>query len=201
MSFDESQQALVVVGNAFTAVFIVTPVITNHADPSDLNISPYVHLSLGGPLGERFSHQLSLGREAALGLLSNYVETSYANYGVQAKLWKGAAVNLSGFFEYVQDSGGLFAQDTRVFGGSLLIQQKWRCLTLSAGYAYTNFDTETQPYNWYGYSGSTGQHVIQAGAVCQLTSVSSLNLSWQRFEIEGYDFAQDRLSLGLRVQF
>lgn len=177
MSFDESQQALVVVGNAFTAVFIVTPVITNHSDPSDLNISPYVHLSLGGPLGERFSHQLSLGREAALGLLSNYVETSYANYGVQAKLWKGAAVNLSGFFEYVQDSGGLFAQDTRVFGGSLLIQQKWRCLTLSAGYAYTNFDTETQPYNWYGYSGSTGQHVIQAGAVCQLTSVSSLNLS------------------------
>lgn len=110
-------------------------------------------------------------------------------------------MNLSGFFEYVQDSGGLFAQDTRVFGGSLLIQQKWRRLTLTAGYAYTNFDTEVQSYNWYGYSGFTCQHVIQAGAVCQLTPMSSLNLSWQRFEIENSSFTQDRLSLGLRVQF
>ena len=88
-------------------------------------------MSLGGRWEKGFLIS-SLGREAALGLLSNYVETNYANYGVQAKLWKGAAVNLSGFYEDLQDSGGRFAQDTEVFGGSLLIQQKWRYLTLAA---------------------------------------------------------------------
>lgn len=178
-----------------------TPDPVTNADPSDLNATPYVHLSLGGQLGPRFSHQLSLGRESALGLLSNYVETYYANYGVQAKLWKGAAVNLSGFFEDLQDSGGRFAQDTEVFGGSLLIQQKWRYLTLTAGYAYTQFRALADPHRSFPPSGSSRQHVIQAGATCQLTPMSSLNLSWQRFEIESSSFTQDRLSLGLRVQF
>lgn len=198
MSFDERQPFGL--GSSIWDPTITLDPVTNE-DPSDLNTSPYARLSLGGPLGERFSHQLSLGREAALGLLSNYVETNYANYGVQAKLWKGAAVNLSGFYEDLQDSGGRFAQDTEVFGGSLLLQQKWRYLTLTAGYAYTNFDTEAQLQTLRGYSGFTCQHVIQAGAICQLTPTSSLNLSWQRFEIENSSFTQDRLSLGLRVQF
>ena len=49
--------------------------------------------------------------------------------------------------------------------------------------------------------GSSRQHVIQAGAICQLTPMSSLNLSWQRFEIESSSFTQDRLSLGCGFSF
>lgn len=179
--------------------------VSNHGDSTDLDASPYAGFSLGGALGKRLSHQLTGGREAALGLLSNFVEARYVNYEVQARLWAGAAVNLSAFHEDLKDSGGLFAADTQVDGGSLLLQQKWRRFTFAAGYGLTRFDVDPQAVSLVRLSASMRQHIFQAGVSCQICSGASLNLAWVHLvsdlDAMAEDAVQDRLSLGMRLRF
>lgn len=205
MSFDEPRPVV-----AFWVPFpfiLATPaaLFSNHGDSTDLDASPYASFSLGGPLGERLSHQLTGGREASLGLLSNYVEARYVNYEVQARLWAGAAMNLSAFYEDLKDSASLFAADSLVRGGSLLLQQKWRRFTFSAGCGLTRFDVDAQDASWVRFFGSTRQLVFQTGVSCQICPGASLNLAWMHLVMDENftteDLVQDRLSLGLRLRF
>ncbi len=205
MSFDAPEPL-----GVFFPPFPATPAspaafVTNHGDSAELNASPYASFSLGGPLGERLSHQLSGGREAALGLLSNYVEAYYVNYEVQARLWAGAAMNLSAFYEDLKDSGGVFATDTQVRGGSLLLHQKWRRFIFSAGCGLNRFDVDSQSASLVRLSASMRQPMVQAGVSCQICPGASLNLDWMHLvtdvDAASDDAVQDRLSLGLRLRF
>lgn len=205
MSFDEPRPV-----DVFWVPFPLIPAtpaafLSNHGDSTDLDASPYASFSLGGPLGERLSHQLTGGREAALGLLSNYVEARYVNYEVQARLWAGAAMNLSAFYEDLKDSASLFAADTLVRGGSLMLQQKWRRFTFSAGCGLTRFDVDAQDSSWVLFFGSTRQLVFQTGVSCQICPGASLNLAWMHLVSDANftteDQVQDRLSLGLGLRF
>ncbi len=179
--------------------------VTNHGDNVDLDASPYASFSLGGPLGKRLSHQLTGGREAALGLLSNFVEARYVNYEAKARLWAGAAVNLNAFYEDLKDSGGVFAADTQVRGGSLLLQQQWRRFTFSAGCGLTRFDVDPQAASRLRLSASIRQPLYQAGVSCQICPGASLNLAWMHMatdlDVTAEDAVQDRLSLGMRMRF
>ncbi len=179
--------------------------VTHHGDSTDLNASPYASFSLDGPLGERLSHRLTGGREAALGLLSNYVEARYVNYEVQARLWAGAAMSFSAFYEDLKDSAGFFAADTLVRGGSLMLQQKWRRFTFAAGCGLTQLDSENQDVSRVRFSTSLRQPVFQAGVSCQICPGASLNLAWMHLATDlkwtEEDVVQDRLSLGLRLRF
>lgn len=205
MSFDEPMPVLL-----FFLPFQSFPaspaaLVTNHGDSTDLKSSPFASFSLGGPLGERLSHQLTGGREAALGLLSNYVEAHYVNYEVRARLWAGAAMNLSAFYEDLKDSGGLIAADTLVRGGSLLIQQKWRRFTFSSGCGLTRFDVDPQDASRLRIATSLRQPVYQAAVACQICPGASLNLAWMHLVTDvaaaSDDAVQDRLSLELRLRF
>ena len=205
MSFDEPRPVRV-----FWALFPLIPAspaafVSNHGDSTDLDASPYASFSLSGSLGERLSHRLTGGREVALGLLSNYVEARYVNYEVQARLWAGAAVNLSAFYEDLKDSASLFAADILVRGGSLMLQQNWRRFTFSAGCGLTQLETENQDVSRVRFATSLRQPVFQAGVSCQICSGASLNLAWMHLATDlnwtEEDMVQDRLSLGLRLRF
>lgn len=176
----------------------------NHGDNADLSSALYYKLALGGRLSERVVHELSLGREATLGLLSNYVESSFVNYGIQAGLWTGANLGVSGFYEIAQDSGGVFATDISSYGGVARLAQTIGKLTLSAGYGYTRFETDAQPYAPATFAMALDQQAMGASASYALCSNASINLSWQRFETQwkGVDTAtQNRVMLGMRFVF
>ncbi|MES2595067.1 MAG: hypothetical protein V4662_07020 [Verrucomicrobiota bacterium] len=203
MEFERQGQAVVVVfpvGGVPTA----NEIRSNNGDNADLSPAPYYKLALSGRLSEKVVHELSLGREATLALLSNHVESCFANYGVQAGLWKGANLGLSGFYEMAEDSGGAFAAEALSYGGVARLAQTLGRLTLSFGYGYTWFEADAQPQAAAASSPTFEQQSACASASYQLCAKASINLRWQRFETQwkAMDSAtQDRLMLGMRFVF
>lgn len=179
--------------------------VTSSGDNRSLGVTPYYTISLGGPLGKRFSHKFSAGREASLGLLSNYIEAHFVNYGLQARLWKGADLGVSGFFEEVKNSGGVFASNTDVYGLSTTIRQTWRRFTFTAGYSYTFFDTDARPSSRVRLFATADQHAFHASSSYNLSQGAALTLSWQRIftDFAGIsdELVQDRLTMGLEWIF
>ncbi len=179
--------------------------VTGSGDVRDLDATPYYTLSLGGPLGKRFSHQLSAGREASLGLLSNYIEARFVNYTLSAQLWKGADLGLGGFYEDVQNSGGVFASDTSVHGLTATLRQTWRRFTFSAGYGHTRFDTDAHTASLVRLFATADQHAFHTSASYQICQRTTVSLAWQRivsdFAAVPDDLVQDRLMMNLRWMF
>lgn len=187
--------------------FFSTPqqLITNTGDNADLGLSPFYTLILSGRLSENVVHELSAGYEANLALVSNYLQAHFVNYGIQAALWRGASLGVSGHFEMAEDSGGLFAGDTTSYGGVANLQQRLGRLTISAHYGYTHFETDPQPQTWVGFMRTTDQQAMGLTAAWQLCPKSSLYLGWQRISTE-LEFAdetaeQSRAMVGMRVLF
>ncbi|GEP44052.1 hypothetical protein [Brevifollis gellanilyticus] len=179
--------------------------VTGSGDDRDLGATPYYTLSLGGPLGRRFSHQLSAGSEASLGLLSNYVEARFVNYTLSAQLWKGADLGLGGFYEDVQNSGGVFASDTSVHGFTATLRQTWHRFTFSAGYGHTRFDSDAHPASLVRLFATADQHAFHTSASYQICQRATVSLAWQRivsdFAAVPDDLVQDRLTMNLRWMF
>lgn len=209
MSFERLPDAIVIVGGGPFDGNLFDPIpgriFTNTGDNSDLGPAPFYTLTLSGRLSENVVHELSAGYEANLALVSNYLQSHFVNYGIQAELWRGASLGISGNFEMAEDSGGLFAGDTTSYGGVANLQQRLGRLTLSASYGFTHFESDRQPQTWVGVSRTTDQQAMGLTAAWQLCPKSLLYLGWQRFstELEGLDNTADqtRVMLGMRVVF
>jgi hypothetical protein len=112
MSFERLPDSIVFVGGSPFDGLLAHWIRTNTGDNADLSLSPFYTLTLSGRLSESVVHELSAGYEASLALVSNYLQAHFVNYGIQAALWRGASLGVSGHFEMVEDSGGFFAGDT-----------------------------------------------------------------------------------------
>lgn len=204
MSFEALPDAQTVFGNPFNPT--PSQLITNTGDNADLSLSPFYTLTLSGRLSENVVHELSAGYEANLALVSNYVQAHFVNYGIQAALWRGASLGVSGHFEMAEDSGGVFAGDASSYGGVLRLQQRVGKLAISVNYGYTHFETDSQSRaNRLAAFGTTDQQAMGLTAAWQLCPKSSLYLGWQHFStaLEGADETaeQSRAMVGMRVVF
>jgi hypothetical protein len=203
MSFEALSDAQFFV-NPFNP-FNPSQLLTNTGDNSDLSLTPFYTLTLSGRLSENVVHELSAGYEANLALMSNYVQAHFVNYGIQAALWRGASLGVSGHFEMAEDSGGVFAGDTCSYGGVARLQQTFGKLILSASYGFTHFETDSQSQTLLRVWGTTDQHAMGLTAAWQLCPKSSLYLGWQHIStaLERTDETaeQSRAMVGMRVVF
>jgi hypothetical protein len=206
MSFETLSDTIIFAGgNPFDPNPTPSMFFTNTGDNSDLGPAPFYALTLSGRLSKNVVHELSAGYEANLALVSNYVQAHFVNYGIQAALWQGASLGVSGHFEVADDSGGAFAGDTSSYGGVAGLQQTFGKLTLSASYGYTHFETDSQSQALVRVWETTDQQAMGLTAAWQLCPKSSLYFGWQRFstELEGSENSADqtRVMLGLRMVF
>lgn len=107
-------------------------------DTSSLK-SYYWNFSLVNNLNAYVRQVLSVGHEAQAGAASNFVETNYLRHQAQWELIAGVRLATFAFLEDARESGGLFAQDIRRFGGGITAGiDITKRLSLQVQYSYVN---------------------------------------------------------------
>ena len=113
----------------------------------------YGNVTLAQRLNQYWSHSLSLGHEARLGLEVNFAEYSYARYLAQWQINPRVTASLEGFAEDANESGTVAAQnseDSFRWGGSASLA--WRLgnkLSLDLGYNYVNKNSNLPLRDYY----------------------------------------------------
>jgi hypothetical protein len=186
-------------------------------DNSDLN-DFYYSFTLNNQLNSRVSQALSVGREAALNINSNYILADFANYGLSFIAWKGSRINLSGYIENATASGGAFAQDIFQYGFDIHVAHRLTSnLQLGVGYHYGYSDPSLGAGANRFAPGSPGSgqvvfdngHFVQQAFNVDLTYVlnarANLNLGYRYYttDVSGGagSFDQNRIVLGFNYNF
>ena len=110
---------------------------------------PYYNFTLTNQLNARINQYLTFGHESSLNTNTNFITADYVTYGVGFILWRGARLNLSGYYEKANESGGRLKEDTKQGGVDVYLSHKLaENLTLGLGYHYgqTNADVINRSY-------------------------------------------------------
>ena len=102
----------------------------------------YWNATLNNRLNAYLTHSISAGREADLGLLSNYVKVDYVRYNINWRVF--SAVTLAGdiFYDHDVESGGPFDESINRYGGDISLgYQVNRHLSVAGHYAYIQKDS------------------------------------------------------------
>jgi hypothetical protein len=183
----------------------------------------YYSVTLSNQLNSRMSHSLSLGRESALNVTSNFVTADYLNYGISLIAWKGSRISLSSYVEQAEMSGGVYAQETLQYGMDLHLSHRITSkLTGGIGYHYGRTDAERRgnsisaaaraagDLGSYANAGLFDQHAWNLDLTYALTHKSSLVFGYRYYltnmlsgpgNFNDQDFTQNRVILGFNYNF
>lgn len=195
-----------------------TPITSG--DTSDLSAF-YYSVTISNQLNSRLSQTLSLGRESALNVTSNYVTANYVNYGLSWIAWKGSRVSLSAYLEDAEMSGGVYAQETLQYGIDLHLSHRISSkLTGGIGYHFGRTDADRLGNSNQIASGALGsaanvgtfdQHAWNFDLTYALSPKASMifgyryyltnMLSGNQANIDRFDFTQNRFILGFNYNF
>lgn len=177
----------------------------------------YYSVTISNQLSSRVSQSLSLGREAALNLTSNYIVADFINYGVSFIAWKGSRISVSGYYEDAEMSGGVYADEVIQYGGDLHIAHRLSSrMSVGVGYHYGYTDTDPEPRTintgtWTlppvpgNPNRSYLQHAFNADVNYALSPKANLILGYRFFTTEADliagSFDQNRLILAFNYNF
>jgi fermentation-respiration switch protein FrsA (DUF1100 family) len=125
-------------------------------DRSDFG-SWYANMTAAQRLSQYWSHTITVGREARLGLSVNYADYLFARYAATWRMNEAMTWGFDAFVEDAKESGGLALNAEHAFrwgGGTSL---SWRIsdhLTLGLHYTYTNKDSDLPLRSYYQNSGT-----------------------------------------------
>jgi hypothetical protein len=120
-----------------------------YGDQTSLNTA-YWNLTLNNRLNAYLTQTLAGGREADLGLTSNYIIENYVRYNVA---WRATnALTLAGdlFYENDQESGGLFDEHLQRGGGDVSLGFQFNMhLSGALHYSYIRKDSDVADRSYY----------------------------------------------------
>ena len=172
-------------------------------DSTDLS-DYYFNFSINHQINNRISHVLSLGRESALNLSSNFITANYLNYGVSIITSKGGRLSITGYHEQAEPSlfnpGYAQTQATVTQYGldTYYNHQITSKISMGVGYHFGRTDSEAANADF-------DQHAFNANFVMALTEKAMLNMGYRYLTTKTYgsnlDFNQHRMILGLSYNF
>jgi hypothetical protein len=112
----------------------------------------YGVLSVAQRLNQYWSHSLSLGREARIGLDVNFTEFTYARYQANWRVNTRLNAGIEGFYERADESGTALqdSEDSHRWGGGLLFNwQLGKKLALALRYQYVKKDSDLALRSYY----------------------------------------------------
>ena len=117
---------------------------TQFRDQSDLD-DFYVNLLISHRVNASFSHSIAAGREAQLGINSNYIELMYARHTATWNIINRTLLATELFYEEAEESGGFIVEDVERYGGAISLgYQLTQHVTLGARYQYTLKDSNVR---------------------------------------------------------
>lgn len=120
-----------------------------NGDNSDLN-SFYANLTIENRLNAYVTQTLSLGRENALGLTSNYVEINYIRWNAQWRVLNNFSLGTGAFYEHDSESGGVVDETLDRYGFDLSLGYDiTQHLSALFHYAYVNKDSDRAFRSYY----------------------------------------------------
>jgi hypothetical protein len=97
----------------------------------------YVNLLISHRINSAITQRLSAGREAQLGVNSNYIQLNYVRHTATWNIINRTLLSTEVFFEDAEDSGGFIDEHLQRYGGALSLgYQLTRHVTLGARYQY-----------------------------------------------------------------
>lgn len=103
----------------------------------------YVNLLISHRINASFSHSLSAGREAQLGVNSNFVELKYVRHTATWNIVNRTLLATELFYEDARESGGFLDEHLHRYGGAISLgYQLTQHVTLGARYQYTQKDSD-----------------------------------------------------------
>jgi hypothetical protein len=121
----------------------------------------YANLSAAQRLTPYWSHSITLGREARLGLAVNFADYVYARYAVRWRMNGLMTWGFDAFAEDAKESGGasLHAEHAFRWGGSASLECKIaNRTTLGLHYSYVNKDSDLPLRSYYQNSVTISLH-------------------------------------------
>jgi hypothetical protein len=103
----------------------------------------YANILISHRLNATLKQTLSAGREAQLGINSNYITLNYVRHTASWNIIRNTLLSTEFFFEDAEDSGGFIDEHLQRFGGALTVgYQLTPHVTLGARYQYTQKDSD-----------------------------------------------------------
>ena len=110
----------------------------------------YWSATLNNRINAYLTHSLSLGREADLGLISNYVKVDYIRYNIAWRVLSNVTLAGDLFYDHDVESGGPFDERINRYGGDISLGYQFnRHLSAAAHYAYIKKDSDADLRNYY----------------------------------------------------
>ena len=167
----------------------------NNSDITD----PYYNISIVNQLNSRITQNISAGHETSLNTQSNFITADYVTYGIGIIAWRGARVNLSGYYEKSKESGGRLKEDLNQFGFDVqLTHRLGDNLTLGLGYHYGNINSDVALRDYV-------QHALTADLAYALSTRWSVGLGYRYWKTNAEDpnqsFTQNRVILSTNYNF
>ena len=112
----------------------------------------YANLVAAQRLTQYWSHSLTVGREARLGLSVNFADYTFARYNATWRMNAMMTWNLDAFVEDARESGGAAVSAEHAFrwgGGASLAWKIANRTTLGLGWHYVKKDSDLSPRSYY----------------------------------------------------
>ncbi|CAN5477651.1 hypothetical protein BH23VER1_BH23VER1_27710 [soil metagenome] len=159
----------------------------------------YGNIAISNQLNNYFRHTFTAGREAGIGVLSNFTVVDYVRYGFTIDPDDGSAFSAGVFYENEMDSDAIFSEDLERTGVDAYYRRLLtRYLAAGVGGSYSQIDS--------GVSGrSYDQFTASADLTYSLTRRTDLSLIYRYWTVdaddESQDFDQNRVTLSVSHSF
>ena len=110
----------------------------------------YWNATLNNRINAYLTHSLSLGREADLGLISNYVKVDYIRYNLAWRVLSNVTLAGDLFYDHDVESGGPFNERINRYGGDVSLGYQFnRHFAGTLHYAYIQKDSDAYLRDYY----------------------------------------------------
>jgi hypothetical protein len=171
---------------------------SSNQDNSDLS-DYYFNAVVTNRLSSRVIQALSFGHESALNTTSNYITADYVSYGLGIVAWRGARLNIAGYFESSEESGGRLQEEIEQKGVDVYLSHQVNSkLRLGLGYHHGLVDSNLA-------NRSYTQNVINVDATYALSRKMSVQLGYRFFttsaDVAEFNFDQHRVMMSVNYNF
>lgn len=172
--------------------------VEGFADSSSLE-NGYWNASLENDLNDRLTHSVSIGEGAAIGISSNYVQSSQLGYSLQFRVFDSTVVTGGVNFLRSTESDVIFGEEIESVYYHLGVRHQvteHTSLGLSYSHSDNNSDLDDRDYD---------QQRLQAYCSIDLNESLELRASYQRWDVDSSNevggFGQNSATLGLTYKF
>ena len=168
------------------------------ADSSSLD-NGYWSLSIENDLNDRMTHSVTVGSGAAIGVSSNYVESTQAGYELQYRIFDSTVVTGGINFLNSSESGGEFPEDIDSIHYHVGVRHQLTDHT-SLGISFSQHNSESD-LDDRDYD----QTRLQAYCAIDLNDKLELRASYQRWDVDSTNdiggFTQNSATIGFTLKF